>query len=66
MRKATGNLLRNFFNKKPILNKRLNKFPKFRGPEIHENIKRLKHILRINEKIEFKLLSEKSLLIKKS
>jgi len=64
-----GRLLKKIFPKNYIQvssNKENFKFPSFREKDILERVTRLQHILGIKEKIDCKILSKKTILIKRS
>ena len=60
-----GRTLRNLSSAKAGPKKGNFKFPSLNREDICKRVNRLQHILRINEKIECKLLSERTILIKK-
>ncbi len=59
-------LLKEFFLKKIIENNKNSKFSKLNKQDLDKKLEKLKNILRISHKIECKLLSDKTILIKRS
>ena len=60
-----GRILRNLSSSKIGPKKGNFKFPSLNREDICKRVKRLQHILRIDEKIECKLLSDRTILIKR-
>ena len=65
LRRIGGKFKRKIFPSKFELYKEIDKFPKLEKHDICERVKRLQHVLGIDEKIECNLLSNRTILIKK-
>ena len=65
LRRIGGKFKRKIFPSKFEPYKEIDKFPKLEKHDICERVKRLQHVLGIDEKIECNLLSNRTILIKK-
>ena len=64
LKKLVGSVLRKLFSKKFLSTKDKKKFTSFETTDINERVNKLQILLKINKKIDCKILSDRTILIK--